>query len=210
MSESSHIYRLSILNEILCLDFVNTVGWHESESPSEWLKDLKDLATWGVRTRCLTKEEAEELERFVEQEPSKAKLKYKQFIALREVMFRIFRAIVRGNPAPAEDLAALSSQFELYKHLTLVESMPGQFALRFSSAVISPLERMHGELVRSAVDLLLSKNLKYLKQCDGGECGWLFIDTSRNHSRRWCSMTDCGNRSKAKRHYRKKNSEHSN
>lgn len=207
MSEPSHIYKLSILNEILCLDFVNTVGWHESESPSEWLRDLKDLATWGVRISCLTKEEAEELGRFEEQEPSLANLKYKQFITLREAMFRIFRAIVRGDLAPAEDLAELNSHLELYRHLTLVEPTPGQFTLSLSSASISPLERMKSELVRSAVDLLLSKDLKYLKQCHGGECGWLFIDTSRNHSRRWCSMTDCGNRSKAKRHYHKKSSE---
>jgi predicted RNA-binding Zn ribbon-like protein len=40
-----------------------------------------------------------------------------------------------------------------------------------------------------------------VRECSGDTCGWLFVDTSRNHSRRWCDMEDCGNRAKARRHY---------
>ncbi|WP_257985183.1 CGNR zinc finger domain-containing protein [Bacillus sp. T33-2] len=54
------------------------------------------------------------------------------------------------------------------------------------------------------MNFLISDEKKKLKACAGGECGWLFVDTSRNKSRRWCSMEDCGNRAKAKRHYQKK------
>nr|WP_272885753.1 CGNR zinc finger domain-containing protein [Fictibacillus marinisediminis] len=43
--------------------------------------------------------------------------------------------------------------------------------------------------------------------CEGGTCGWIFIDTTRNRSRRWCSMDDCGNPEKARRHYKRKTSQ---
>ena len=54
-----------------------------------------------------------------------------------------------------------------------------------------------------AADLLTSDRLAQVKLCAGEDCGWLFLDASRNQSRRWCSMSDCGNRAKAKRYYRR-------
>ena len=66
------------------------------------------------------------------------------------------------------------------------------------------LDTMLPPILQSAVDLLVSKNdLERVKQCEGDSCGWLFFDTSRNRSRRWCSMADCGNRAKARRFYQK-------
>ena len=59
-------------------------------------------------------------------------------------------------------------------------------------------------VAKSAADLLTSERLARVRECAGGTCGWLFIDTSKNHSRRWCDMRDCGNVAKAKRHYHKK------
>ncbi len=52
---------------------------------------------------------------------------------------------------------------------------------------------------RSAAELLTSGELSTLRQCGGEECGWLFLDPSRNHSRQWCDMRDCGNRAKVRR-----------
>jgi predicted RNA-binding Zn ribbon-like protein len=63
---------------------------------------------------------------------------------------------------------------------------------------------MLAPIVKSAADLLLSDMLDRVKQCEGDPCGWLFLDTSRNRSRRWCSMEDCGNRAKARRFYQRK------
>jgi predicted RNA-binding Zn ribbon-like protein len=66
-------------------------------------------------------------------------------------------------------------------------------------SAVDPLAQIVCAVVRSTADLLLSNQLEQLKQC--GECGWLFYDTSRNQSRRWCDMNSCGNRAKARRHY---------
>ena len=65
------------------------------------------------------------------------------------------------------------------------------------------LDQMLWPIIRSAAELLTSDKLDRVCECPGENCGWLFIDMSRNRSRRWCDMKDCGNRAKARRHYRK-------
>jgi predicted RNA-binding Zn ribbon-like protein len=54
-------------------------------------------------------------------------------------------------------------------------------------------------LARAASRLMLSENVARIRACDNPECRWLFVDTSKNHTRRWCDMRLCGNRLKARR-----------
>jgi len=59
-------------------------------------------------------------------------------------------------------------------------------------------------VVHDAAGLLTSEKLDRVEECADDRCGWLFLDVSRNRSRRWCAMEDCGNRAKARRHYKRK------
>jgi len=68
------------------------------------------------------------------------------------------------------------------------------------------LERINWLIVRSAADLLTSDKLHDVRACSAEDCRWLFLDISKNHSRRWCDMETCGNQAKARRHYRRKKS----
>ncbi|WP_246485921.1 CGNR zinc finger domain-containing protein [Kribbella qitaiheensis] len=61
-------------------------------------------------------------------------------------------------------------------------------------------------LVLSAARLLEREDLTRLRECQDDDCGWLFLDQSKNKSRRWCSSGDCGNRARAKRHYERTHS----
>src|SRR5262249_18770329 len=108
--------------------------------------------------------------------------------------------------APSDtDLAVLNS--ELARSLGRLRIMPGKgngaFSWRWAK---SPIELDHalGPISYSAAGLLASKEeLTHVRQCRGANCGWLFLDCSRNHSRCWCDMRDCGNRAKVRRHRRK-------
>lgn len=104
----------------------------------------------------------------------------------------------------SKDLAILNKAFgNAYGMLRVV---PGEnkFSLEFLSCE-KTLDGMLPAIVQSAIDILISeKELSRVKKCEGYPCGWLFLDTSRNRSRRWCSMADCGNRAKAKRFYHNK------
>jgi len=68
------------------------------------------------------------------------------------------------------------------------------------------------ERPRDLADLIAVHALRFLqeverdriRQCADDACGWLFVDRSRNNSRRWCDSTDCGNRNRVRRHYRRR------
>jgi predicted RNA-binding Zn ribbon-like protein len=83
-------------------------------------------------------------------------------------------------------------------HLRVVES-DGGFGWGWEDG--DALDRVLWPVARAAAELLVAGDLSRIGQCAGEECQWLYVDTSRNHSRRWCDMNDCGNRAKARRHY---------
>jgi predicted RNA-binding Zn ribbon-like protein len=124
-------------------------------------------------------------------------------IRLRETIYRIFAAIAAGDPAPAGDLAAFNGFLTATRPF---ERLIQQDAAYRWGRTVDPqrLGSILSPLVRSAVELLVSPEVRRVKCCGDPACGWLFLDTSRNGSRRWCDMRDCGNRAKASRFYRKK------
>jgi predicted RNA-binding Zn ribbon-like protein len=72
------------------------------------------------------------------------------------------------------------------------------------AAADDALEAPLWPILRSAAEILTSEDRQQVRECAGTACTWLFLDRSRNRSRRWCSMESCGNREKARRHYRRK------
>jgi predicted RNA-binding Zn ribbon-like protein len=87
-------------------------------------------------------------------------------------------------------------------HARIIPSETG-FSWDFHDST-DALDGILNPIIRSAVDLLVSEHVKKLKTCADPTCGWVFLDKSRNNSRRWCDMKDCGNRAKAKRFYQLK------
>ena len=70
----------------------------------------------------------------------------------------------------------------------------GAFGWEFDAE--ADLARPAWSIARSAVEILTGELYDLVRECAADDCAWLFIDTSRNHSRRWCSMSSCGNRAK--------------
>ncbi len=191
-------------NSRLCLDFANTLEMHASDHPQETLHNYADLATWAEEVGILTTSDKRTLLGSAQENPAQAKQVLEQALALREVIYRIFAALAtEGSPANS-DLAELNT--------ALSSSMSGAHIIQTADGYqwaweMHPeaLDAMLPAIVRSAAALLISDELQRVGQCaDERGCGWLFIDTSKNRSRRWCSMDDCGNRAKQRRHYRGK------
>jgi predicted RNA-binding Zn ribbon-like protein len=187
----------------LCLDFANTLGGERTD-PKERLLTYQDLVTWGRQAGLLNEEEARRLAWFATMHPNEAARVLRDAIGLREAMFRIFASALEGAPAPDGDLKLLNDALARTQcNLRVVSRGPG-FEWTWCDKV-EPLDRMLWPVVRSATDLLVSDHLGQVHRCSGERCDWLFLDSSRNHSRRWCTMRDCGNRAKARRfHARKK------
>jgi predicted RNA-binding Zn ribbon-like protein len=122
---------------------------------------------------------------------------------LRSALFGIFSAVAAGNKPAAADLDVLNAEVSAsMSHTCLVRSSDGS-AFGWGWSGDGP-ERVLWPIVRSAADLLTSDTqCKLVRECGAGECRWLFLDTSKNRSRQWCSMQSCGNREKARRHYQR-------
>jgi predicted RNA-binding Zn ribbon-like protein len=188
----------------LCLDFVNTVGGRDARGLvlRDKLKDYADFATWSRLAGLFTAGEARNLKSFAQRHPARASATLARAIRLREALYRIFKASLRRSAPGESDMDVLRNELSIAKsHQRLVRAGPGFVWAwdRSENALNSSLWRVS----ISAADLLTSADLQKLRQCSGDECGWMFLDTSRNRTRRWCDMKDCGNRAKVRRFRRK-------
>jgi predicted RNA-binding Zn ribbon-like protein len=187
----------------LCLDFANTLEDRPSTHPQELLNSYSDLLSWSKQAQVLTDQEAHQLLAEAARRPAEASGVLKRAIALREVIYRIFNALAEDASPEENDLVSLNRAIaEAMTHAHLVPQVDG-FAWDWDGNDRN-LDRMLWPVVRSAADLLTSDELHDVRVCASDTCNWLFIDTSKNHSRRWCSMKSCGNRAKARRHYDRK------
>jgi predicted RNA-binding Zn ribbon-like protein len=187
----------------LCLDFANTANWHASEQPVEYLTGYSALVTFGRRTGTLSDEAASGLLKRAYEQPDEAAAVLETAIELREALYRIFDEVSHGHAPEADDLALLNRHLSQALARSQVVAEGNGFTWTWSGDEAA-LDRMLWPVARSAADLLTSAEIERVGQCaDDRGCGWLFFDTTRNHSRRWCDMKDCGNRAKARRHYRR-------
>jgi len=185
----------------VCLDFANTSDWHASERPQENLASYDDLVTWGEQAGILSEEQAGRLRHSAAQQPEDAAGVFHQAITLREAIYRIFSSLYAGRPVPPAELRLLNA--ELTKAMPYLELRVQEDGIgwRWSEGGAG-LDRMLWPVARAAAQLLTSDHLDRVRECeDERGCGYLFIDQSKNRSRRWCSMDSCGNRAKARRHY---------
>jgi len=193
--------RWGFLGGHLCLDFANTVDWHASDRPEELLTSYGEFVEWSQRAGILTEEQAQSLLRQAAERPDAAEAALKQAIVLREAIYEVFAAIAHGRSPQDAELNTLNAA--LSEMLVRSRITPTEAGFRWQWAgEEDALNRPLWSIARAAADLLTSDELQRVGQCaDDRGCGWLFLDTSRNHSRRWCSIKGCGNRAKARRHY---------
>lgn len=186
----------------LCLDFINMMSNHDSQQPLEKLSSYADFIAWAQQANLLSYEEAISKTRLAERFPGKARDLLTQTRSLREIMFRLFSAVVTHQEAPETDIHALNNAIsQTYSHLMIRPAHEG-FQWDWMSNG-TELESVLWPIVHSAAELITSEQLKRVGKCCDEECGWLFFDTSKNRSRRWCSMDSCGNVAKVRRHRKK-------
>jgi len=184
----------------VCLDFVNTLDDRFTPDAKELLKQYVDLARFAEDTGILTDLQVDRLMARSMQHPEEAQRALASAIQLREAISEIFYALARKKPVPAAALAILNQHVqEAAQHLALVAGRR-RFESKFDVDgydLFAPL----WPIARDAAELLASERVQYVRACASKTCEWIFLDESKNHRRRWCDMTKCGNRAKAKRFY---------
>jgi predicted RNA-binding Zn ribbon-like protein len=191
---------LTLLGGALCLDFANTAGWRGQPNFAGVLRDYEDLIAWAQHVEALSARQGKDLLKRAASEPARAKAVHGLAVALREALYRVFSSLAAGRASDPADLATINVAVgDAYQHLRLAALGDG-FAWDWHE-VEGALELPIWIVARSASTLLVSQDLERVHECAGERCDWLFLDASRNQSRRWCDMAACGNRAKARRNY---------
>jgi predicted RNA-binding Zn ribbon-like protein len=193
-----------LLGDRVCLDFANTIEGPRSPRPEEFLRSYSDLVRWGRHADILSEAVAGQLLLESARMPSEAATVFERALALRGSITKIFRAIAAGAAPEESDLRRLQSEY--LRALEQVRLAPADDHFDWDWAENEhAFDRPLWAIARSAVEVLTTDNFARVKECPGADdCGWLFYDTSKNGSRRWCSMEGCGSRLKMRRQYAKR------
>ncbi|MBL0899525.1 MAG: ABATE domain-containing protein [Reyranella sp.] len=178
----------------LCLEFVNTRYWRGQDVPTETLNTADDLVAWIAANggpRGAKVPTAREFERAIE---------------LRETIHRLFDAEAQDRVPAARDLEALNAALEKAPARTTLKRERGGYGWDVDMKSGTALALL-APVLWTAGDLLTGTRLDRVRRCANPECNYLFLDDSRAGKRRWCSMSSCGNRAKARRHYHKSREE---
>lgn len=195
--------RFALGSEPLCMEFVNTVSGRKGKNPHEWLSSYANLAAWGHLAGLLTQDKARVLLQQAESDPAAAEAVLQRALLVRDAIYRLVSAHAAGQPMRPEDIAMLNREIPTaYQHLQLAHE-DEHLSWRWSEDPAC-LDAFLWPVVRSAAELLTSPDLERAGECHNPTCGWLYLDTSKNHSRRWCDMADCGNTAKAHNFYQRK------
>ena len=174
----------------LCLAFVNTNYWRGTATPTEELQTPADLAAWCEGTGLWAAEALGPVR-------AAAAARFAEALALRETLFRIFSATCAGSAPAADDLGTLNAALAAAPPRARLRDAGGGLRWDVPGGRMAPL----APVLWSAGDLLAGARLGRVRQCANPQCRWLFLDDSKGGTRRWCSMSACGNRAKAHRHY---------
>jgi predicted RNA-binding Zn ribbon-like protein len=179
------------------LDFINTLDWRFRESgPEELLETYPDLIHFTEQSNLLTHVQAQTLLRTATKRKAAKVLDASG--ELREALAITAYSIVDNRTPAATQLKTLERHVQsarLHQRLQWQDSRPQWSLAEADDAPELPLWL----LALSASDLLSSETISTMRACDNPECRWLFLDTSKNHTKRWCDMKLCGNRMKARR-----------
>jgi len=169
------------------------VSSRHTESPIERLVSYAELVSFARQTGLVTGAAARRLAAWGQAHPREAAAALRRAVELRDALFGIFAAIARGQTPSRGDLDAVNHAIGRTR---LGEALDWEWAdgPDAPDAFLCPV-------VRAAVELVTSRARDRVRLCEAPDCVWLFQDTSKNRSRRWCDMKQCGNRMKARRFY---------
>lgn len=193
---------LELVGGALCLDFANTVNVRPAPE-HDYLLGYSDLVGWAQKVGILSPSLAGQLQKQAKKNASEAESVLHEARGMRELLYRLFSHIADGSEPDDGDKQVLMRAYgEAVSNGQLTKE---DQHYKTAWNVGRSLDAILWPIVHSAGELLLSEELRQVKECPS--CGWLFLDTSKNQSRRWCSMSTCGARDKMRRYHKRKQSE---
>jgi predicted RNA-binding Zn ribbon-like protein len=198
MSRNTETPRFPHAGGDICLDFANTMRGLRGGAAVELLRDYVDLTDWAEQTGALTAAEARLQRREGERRITAAAGVLARSRSLREVIYRIFSNLAADRGPATTDLEALNAELGRALAHARVDRIQDGFAWGWESET-ADLDQLLWPVALAAARLLTGTPARAIRECSNPFCSGLFIDTSRNHSRRWCDMRTCGKRAKERK-----------
>jgi predicted RNA-binding Zn ribbon-like protein len=195
--------QFELMGDALCLDFVNTIHVYGAEDPHEELHTFADLVSFSQQAGAITKRQAEALYLYGDEEPQSAARTLSLARESRNAMYRIFSAVALGKSPAPQELEILNRNLSRALPNLRIGKRASGFEWEWNDKQFRA-ERVLWPLVRSAADLLTGRERELIRECGSDTCTWMFLDRSKNRTRRWCDMTKCGNRAKWRRYYERR------
>lgn len=195
-------FLLPALPEGLSLDFANTRYWRGREMPTETFHAIDDVLAWCESTGGVPAEMVQAYRAAHLHDENDARTALGVALELREALYQLYGANARGTEPSAQHLATLLQFLHCAAPRDKLVRIEGGYRWALDARRCE-LEDVLSPVLWSASNLLGGAGLEKVKQCANEECRWLFLDDSKSGNRRWCSMSSCGNRAKARRHYHK-------
>jgi predicted RNA-binding Zn ribbon-like protein len=198
MTGQKTIEDISLLGGHPALDFVNTVDSRGERWGPEFLNTYSDLVTWARRLEVIDDDEQTVLLSKAMESPVQAQRELVQARELREALHRIFLTESDEAPVGEEDLALLDRAVQPAQSQRRLVSVAG--TIRWQHPPAEQLDAIAHRIGWLAAELLTSKaERRPIRACQGPNCGWLFLDHSRNGHRRWCSDRTCGSHARVRK-----------
>ena len=193
-----------LLETDTCLHFANTIeNRSDKDNRRDLIESYRDFIQWCISARVISSEQAARLLASAGREESAGMRALADALELREIIHRIFRAKALGREPVEQDMRGFNAFHARAMAASTLLVAGSRYAVTFAP-VAGSLDWPLNPIAWSAAQLLTGDGLERVKICSDERCGWLFIDESRNGSRRWCDMSGCGNRAKARRHYQRR------
>ena len=179
------------------LAFINTLSGRPTPAPAERLLSYDERGGWAREQHLVSAAAAERLLAEARRHPHQAAAVLSRAKEFREALNKLAGAMEAGRPPQADVLETISDC--LATAYTNGRLIPHDGSLQWVASADDDLERIVWEIGRAAGRLVISPRLTRLRACAAHDCGWWFVDDTKNRSRRWCDMKLCGNREKLRR-----------
>ena len=174
----------------LCLDFCNTLSRGPGEGPRDRIDSAAAFSAWAKR---LGRENV----------PPPGPETLADLRRFRAALLGIIDATVQNTVRDHANIQVLEAEIAVFRRSERLIPVDNRgFALVDST--VNPVEKLRHDIARNAAEILLGDEISRIKRCPNDTCRWVFFDASRNLSRRWCAMDDCGARDKVRRYRKRK------
>jgi predicted RNA-binding Zn ribbon-like protein len=201
MTRNTSVQDLELVAGDASLDLANTMSPRFGDRLRDHLRSYQDLLVWACRVGELSAAEVTRLAKLAETDPSAALHALTRIKGLREAIYAVFSAVAARQKPPPQAFEQLREAIDRGVGHRVLHSLREGGAIWTWQDEPADLGAIGDHLAWGAAELLVDPSrIARIKECPGEDCGWLFVDTTKNGARMWCSSRDCGNRSKIHRY----------